>query len=231
MDFLGLRNLTIIDDALDNIEANRGAPLVLEDLDARRRRPPTSCSARGDTLGVFQLDGGPMRVAAAADEARQLRGHLGRHRAVPPGPDGRELAHQLRAAQERPAADHADPPGARGAAARDPRHHLRPDRLPGAGDGDRAEGRRLHARPGRHPAPRDGQEEEVRARQAVRGLRGRHEGERLLATAPSRRSGTSCCRSPTTPSTRRTRAALRRVSATGPRTSRRTTRPSTWPRC
>ena len=89
MDFLGLRNLTIIDDALDNIEANRG-----DRLDARRRSRSTtgrrtSCSARGDTLGVFQLDGGPMRVAAAPDEARQLRRHLGRHRAVPPGPDGR----------------------------------------------------------------------------------------------------------------------------------------------
>ena len=32
MDFLGLRNLTIINDALDNIEANRG-------IDARPRRP------------------------------------------------------------------------------------------------------------------------------------------------------------------------------------------------
>src|SRR4029079_18866086 len=32
MDFLGLRNLTIINDALDNIEGNRGVPLVLEDL-------------------------------------------------------------------------------------------------------------------------------------------------------------------------------------------------------
>src|SRR4029079_9517960 len=31
MDFLGLRNLTIIDDALDNIAANRGEKLVLED--------------------------------------------------------------------------------------------------------------------------------------------------------------------------------------------------------
>ncbi|MEY2848856.1 MAG: hypothetical protein RI885_1521 [Actinomycetota bacterium] len=60
MDFLGLRNLTIIGDALDNIESNRGEKLVLEDLelddpDAYR------LLSRGDTLGVFQLDGGPMR--------------------------------------------------------------------------------------------------------------------------------------------------------------------------
>jgi DNA polymerase-3 subunit alpha len=60
MDFLGLRNLTIVDDALDNIEANRGFRPVLEDLaldDADAYR----LLARGDTLGVFQLDGGPMR--------------------------------------------------------------------------------------------------------------------------------------------------------------------------
>jgi DNA polymerase-3 subunit alpha len=60
MDFLGLRNLTIIDDALDNIEANRGEKLVLEELDLTDRAS-YELLARGDTLGVFQLDGGPMR--------------------------------------------------------------------------------------------------------------------------------------------------------------------------
>ncbi|HAN24992.1 MAG TPA: hypothetical protein DCP95_10540, partial [Microbacterium ginsengisoli] len=56
----GLRNLTIINDALDNIAANRGVPLVLEELGLD---DPESYEllARGDTLGVFQLDGGPMR--------------------------------------------------------------------------------------------------------------------------------------------------------------------------
>lgn len=60
MDFLGLRNLTIINDALDNIEANRGEKLVLEDLELDDRAAYELLS-RGDTLGVFQLDGGPMR--------------------------------------------------------------------------------------------------------------------------------------------------------------------------
>ncbi|MBA2465489.1 MAG: DNA polymerase III subunit alpha [Nocardioidaceae bacterium] len=60
MDFLGLRNLTILDDAVTNIAANRGETMVLEDL-------PLDDAAsyellgRGDTLGVFQLDGAPMR--------------------------------------------------------------------------------------------------------------------------------------------------------------------------
>src|SRR5688572_29602735 len=60
MDFLGLRNLTIIDDALDNIESNRGHRPVLEDLDLDDQAA-YDLLARGDTLGVFQLDGGPMR--------------------------------------------------------------------------------------------------------------------------------------------------------------------------
>ncbi|MFC0681585.1 DNA polymerase III subunit alpha [Lysobacter korlensis] len=60
MDFLGLRNLTIIDDALDNIQANRGFRPVLEDLELDDQ-PAYDLLARGDTLGVFQLDGGPMR--------------------------------------------------------------------------------------------------------------------------------------------------------------------------
>ena len=61
MDFLGLRNLTILDDAVDNIRANRGVDLVLEDL-ALDDQPTYDLLARGDTLGVFQLDGGPMRA-------------------------------------------------------------------------------------------------------------------------------------------------------------------------
>ena len=60
MDFLGLRNLTIIGDAIENIKSNRGIDL---DLDAIPLDDPATFEllGRGDTLGVFQLDGGPMR--------------------------------------------------------------------------------------------------------------------------------------------------------------------------
>jgi DNA polymerase-3 subunit alpha len=61
MDFLGLRNLTVIDDALDNIAANRGEKLVIEDVPVDDKTT-FELLARGDTLGVFQLDGGPMRA-------------------------------------------------------------------------------------------------------------------------------------------------------------------------
>ena len=60
MDFLGLRNLTIISDALENIKMNRGIDLDLEGLELDDA-PSYELLARGDTLGVFQLDGGPMR--------------------------------------------------------------------------------------------------------------------------------------------------------------------------
>lgn len=60
MDFLGLRNLTILEDTLENIRHNTGDEIVLEDLpldDVETYR----MIARGDTLGVFQLDSPPMR--------------------------------------------------------------------------------------------------------------------------------------------------------------------------
>ena len=60
MDFLGLRNLTVLDDALANIAVNRGETVVLEDLELTDQAT-FALMARGDTLGVFQLDGGPMR--------------------------------------------------------------------------------------------------------------------------------------------------------------------------
>ncbi|MCU1628036.1 MAG: polymerase subunit alpha [Pseudonocardia sp.] len=60
MDFLGLRNLTIIDDALENIELNGKPKLEIETVDLDDQTT-YDLLARGDTLGVFQLDGGPMR--------------------------------------------------------------------------------------------------------------------------------------------------------------------------
>jgi DNA polymerase-3 subunit alpha len=60
MDFLGLRNLTVVEDALDNIEANEGNRIDLDRLPLADEAT-FQLLASGDTLGVFQLDGGPMR--------------------------------------------------------------------------------------------------------------------------------------------------------------------------
>ena len=61
MDFLGLRNLTVLDDAVRAIKANRGMDVDLETL-ALDDKAAYELLARGDTLGVFQFDGGPMRA-------------------------------------------------------------------------------------------------------------------------------------------------------------------------
>ncbi|GMA26373.1 hypothetical protein GCM10025864_41320 [Luteimicrobium album] len=61
MDFLGLRNLTILDDALGNIVANGKEPVEIESVPLDDEAA-YALLTRGDTLGVFQLDGGPMRA-------------------------------------------------------------------------------------------------------------------------------------------------------------------------
>jgi len=87
MDFLGLRTLSVLDDCLINIEANRGTTVVLEEL-ALDDRPAYELLTRGDTLGVFQLDGGPMRSllrAMAPDNFEHISAVLALYR---PGPMG-----------------------------------------------------------------------------------------------------------------------------------------------
>jgi DNA polymerase-3 subunit alpha len=87
MDFLGLRNLTVIEDALRNIADNRGEQLVLETLPLDDR-PTYELLARGDTLGVFQLDGGPMRAllrSMVPDNFEDIAAVLALYR---PGPMG-----------------------------------------------------------------------------------------------------------------------------------------------
>jgi len=61
MDFLGLRNLTIMADAVVLIKSNRGTEIDLLRLPLDDK-PTYDLLGRGDTLGVFQFDGGPMRA-------------------------------------------------------------------------------------------------------------------------------------------------------------------------
>lgn len=61
MDFLGLRNLTVLEDALINIRANGGEAPELETLDLDADQKAYQLLGQGDTLGVFQLDGDAMR--------------------------------------------------------------------------------------------------------------------------------------------------------------------------
>lgn len=91
MDFLGLRNLSVLDDALLNIKANKSVDVVLEDLTLDDKKTFELLS-RGDTLGVFQLDGGPMRAllrSMSPDSFQDISAVIALYR---PGPMG-ENAH------------------------------------------------------------------------------------------------------------------------------------------
>lgn len=87
MDFLGLRNLSVIDECLASIARNRGEHVTLStsDLDDAKTFELLS---RGETLGVFQLDGGPMRAllkSMAPDSFEDISAVIALYR---PGPMG-----------------------------------------------------------------------------------------------------------------------------------------------
>jgi DNA polymerase-3 subunit alpha len=87
MDFLGLRNLTVLDDCLRHVLNNRGDTVVLEELELADDAT-FELLGRGDTLGVFQLDGGPMRSLLrqmAPDSFEDISAVLALYR---PGPMG-----------------------------------------------------------------------------------------------------------------------------------------------
>lgn len=87
MDFLGLRNLTVLDDCLANIKSNQGTVFALEDL-ALDDKKTYELLSRGETLGVFQLDGGPMRSllrSLAPDSFEDISAVIALYR---PGPMG-----------------------------------------------------------------------------------------------------------------------------------------------
>ncbi|MGJ9623859.1 DNA polymerase III subunit alpha [Actinotignum sp. GS-2025b] len=61
MDFLGLSNLTTIEDALENIVANNKDPLDIDNVPLDDERT-FELLQHADTLGIFQLDGSGMRT-------------------------------------------------------------------------------------------------------------------------------------------------------------------------
>ncbi|MBV8983055.1 MAG: DNA polymerase III subunit alpha, partial [Acidimicrobiia bacterium] len=61
MDFLGLRNLTVIERALDLIEESRGERFDIDNVPLDDEKT-LQMLRDGDSMGVFQLEGGPMRA-------------------------------------------------------------------------------------------------------------------------------------------------------------------------
>lgn len=89
MDFLGLRNLSVLDDCLINIEKNLGIKVVLETLPLKDQKTFDLLS-RGDTLGVFQLDSAPIRSllrSMAPDSFEDIAAVIALYRPGPMGED------------------------------------------------------------------------------------------------------------------------------------------------
>ena len=87
MDFLGLRNLSVLDDCIVNIKKNQNKQVVLEDLPLADKKTFELLS-RGETLGVFQLDSAPIRAllrSMAPDSFEDISAVIALYR---PGPMG-----------------------------------------------------------------------------------------------------------------------------------------------
>lgn len=87
MDFLGLSNLHILENAVANIAANKDEQVVLEELPFDDR-PTYELMGRGDTLGVFQLDGGGMRALLRSMQPDQFADITAVSALYRPGPMG-----------------------------------------------------------------------------------------------------------------------------------------------
>ena len=147
MDFLGLRNLSVIERALDLVAKTEGRR---PDIDAIPLDDEATFAMlqRGRLHRRLPARGRPHALAHAVARADGLRRRGRPGGAVPARPHGGQHAPRLRGPQERPAGGELPPPrpGA------DPGRHLRAHDLPGVDDAGGPAVRRLHARGGRQPA-------------------------------------------------------------------------------
>ncbi len=152
MDFLGLRNLDVIESALDIIERSTGARPDMTTLPLDDSKT-YEMLARGDSVGVFQFESEGMREALQEGPPERVQRPRRPRRALPAG---RDAPHRhLRAKQAPPRGS----PVPRSAPASDHRVDLLGDPVPGAVDADREADRRLHGPGGGRLAQGDRQEE------------------------------------------------------------------------
>ncbi len=87
MDFLGLRNLDVIEDALDIIERSTGTRPDMTTLPLDDEKT-YEMLARGESIGVFQFESEGMREALKRVRPTELDDLVALVRALPPGRDG-----------------------------------------------------------------------------------------------------------------------------------------------
>jgi DNA polymerase-3 subunit alpha len=110
MDFLGLRNLSILDDCLLNIAKNLDVTIVLETLPLRDQKTFELLS-RGDTLGVFQLDSAPIRSllrSMAPDSFEDIAAVIALYRPGPMGEDSHNKYADYKNGRKVPVAIHPE---------------------------------------------------------------------------------------------------------------------------
>ena len=110
MDFLGLRNLSVLDDCLINIEKNLGKTIVLEILPLKDQKTFELLS-RGDTLGVFQLDSAPIRSllrSMAPDSFEDIAAVIALYRPGPMGEDSHNKYADYKNGRKVPVAIHPE---------------------------------------------------------------------------------------------------------------------------
>ena len=177
MDFLGLRNLAIIERTLENIRRRHGIEV---DIDHVALDDPKvyEMLRLGNSIGIFQLEGDKMRQLMRRLAPTGFDDIAALNALYRPGPLSRERAQRLRRPQERSPAGQLRPPRPRG----DPRRDLGAHDLPRGHHARRHAHRRLLDDRGRRPAqglleedPRDDSRPalEVRRRRRTRRLRSR----------------------------------------------------------
>ncbi len=187
-DFLGLRNLTIIDLADPLREPAPRRPRASAALDLSTLAFDDAKAYQilkdGNTVAIFQVESDGMKKLLRKLQPDRFEDIIAVLALYRPGSARLRHGRRLHPQEARPAEDRllsSEP-------ARVPGADLRRDRLPGAGDADRADHRRLHAGRRRPAAPRDGQEEGLGNGAAAPDLHGRRQGAR-----PGRRTSRPSC--------------------------------------
>ena len=153
MDFLGLRNLDVLEVTLDLVAATTGVRPDIDQVPLDDEKT-FEMLRKGDSIGVFQLEGGPVRSllrSLAPTRFEDIAALVALYR---PGPMAQNWHNEYadrknnRKPVELPAPRPRRGPGA----------DVRADDLPGAADARRAEAGRLLARRGRQPPQGDREE-------------------------------------------------------------------------
>ena len=87
MDFLGLRTLTVIQDAVRLAEKSSGKEIDIDAIDYNDKKVLDYIGS-GETDGIFQLESGGMKGVHEGTETTESGRHYRRYLAVPSGTDG-----------------------------------------------------------------------------------------------------------------------------------------------